>query len=114
VDTTHWQKFHHYPMSIWDQPFFRHPDVVLIDGRFRTACLAATRLRMTAPVTVLFDDYAERRSYHLVEEVVGPPQLFGRMAEFHLSPEPLRDSDLSVLIACFAQASYVGDASYKA
>src|SRR5690554_3693764 len=24
-----WQKFHRYPIAIWDEPFFRHPDLVL-------------------------------------------------------------------------------------
>lgn len=86
VDDTSWQKYHRYPVSIWSEPFFRHPDLVLIDGRFRAACLVAVALRITRPVTVLFDDYVSRPSYHVVERVTQPVRTVGRMAEFRLQP----------------------------
>ena len=81
-----WQKYHRYPLSVWSEPFFRHPDVVLVDGRFRAACMVATALRITRPVTLLFDDYADRPAYHIVERLAAPVQVVGRMAEFHLHP----------------------------
>jgi hypothetical protein len=81
-----WQKYHHYPLSIWSEPFFRHPDVVLIDGRFRAACFVATVMRIDKPVTVLFDDYAERPAYHVVEKLAKPVRTIGRMAEFQIEP----------------------------
>lgn len=86
VDDVGWQKYHHYPVSIWSEPFFRHPDLVLIDGRFRAACLVAVALRITRPVTVLFDDYVPRPSYHVVERLAQPARIVGRMAEFRLQP----------------------------
>jgi len=113
VDTSHWEKFHRYPADIWKKPFFRHPDVVLIDGRFRVACLAMTRLNITRPVTVLFDDYAERRTYHAVEEVVGPPaRMIGRMARFELTPNVLDNARETRLHDFFFHATYVGNADY--
>lgn len=113
VDTTHWEQFHRYPGDIWKKRFFRHPDVVLIDGRFRAACLAMTRLNMTRPVTVLFDDYAERQTYHAVEEVVGPPaQMIGRMARFELVPEGLDKERETRLQEFFFHATYVDDGRY--
>lgn len=86
VGDTGWQRYHHYPLSVWSEPFFRHPDVVLIDGRFRAACFMATALRITRPVTVLFDDYVERPAYHVVERLAAPHQRIGRMALFQLEP----------------------------
>jgi len=114
VDATHWETFHHYPCDIWKKPFFRHPDVVLIDGRFRAACLAMTRLSITRPVTVLFDDYAERRAYHAVEDVVGPPaRMIGRMARFELIPDVLDKARETRLHEFFFHATYVKNTKYE-
>lgn len=82
-----WQKFHRYPTSVWVQPFFRHPDLILIDGRFRPACFVTACLRISRPVTVLFDDYTERPVYHVVEKLAKPLRIIGRMAEFRIEPQ---------------------------
>src|SRR5690606_18161609 len=66
--------------------FFRDPDVILIDGRFRAATFIAAYLRIKKPTIVLFDDYKDRQSYHAVERVEKPYALHGRMAEFHIEP----------------------------
>jgi hypothetical protein len=86
VDESHWRQFHRYPTAIWSQDFFRQPDLVLIDGRFRPACFVTTCLRTTAPVTVLFDDYADRPAYHVVERLMEPVRVVGRVAEFFVEP----------------------------
>jgi hypothetical protein len=112
IDAKEWPKFHHYPLDIWDQPFFRHPDVVLIDGRFRAACLAITRLKIQRPVTVLFDDYESRPLYHEVERLVGVPQMVGRMAVFELEPAPLTAKNITELMALMTQATYVKGPRY--
>lgn len=113
-DSQHWEKFHNYPVEIWEKPWFRHPDVVLIDGRFRAACLAITRIRIKRPVTVLFDDYAERQTYHSVEDVVGPPaEMTGRMARFELAPGDLDDAQTTRLQKFFFHATYVTEAVYS-
>lgn len=88
VNEQAWRKFHRYPTSIWAQPFFRHPDLILIDGRFRPACFVAACLRISRPVTVLFDDYTSRPAYHVVEKLAQPRYIIGRMAEFRLEPQP--------------------------
>ena len=75
-----------YPLAVWDLPGFQHPDVVLIDGRFRAGCFLATLFRITKPTLVLWDDYAERREYHRVESLVKPTEMIGHMALFELSP----------------------------
>lgn len=85
-DETSWRKFHSYPISVWRQPFFRDPDLILIDGRLRPACFVAACLRIKKPVTILFDDYTNRPAYHVIERLIKPSLTVGRMAEFHLEP----------------------------
>lgn len=80
------RKFHTYALSVWDRPDFVQPDLVLIDGRFRAACLVAVMMRITKPVTVLFDDYRKRRYYHGVERLARKEEMVGRMARFTVTP----------------------------
>lgn len=108
-----WRNFHRYPNDIWDQSFFRHPDVILIDGRFRTACLVTTLLRAERPVTILFDDYTGRPKYRLVERIIKPIQLHDRMAEFQVQPGVTKPEDVGFLVSQYFQATIHGSASYK-
>lgn len=86
-DDRSWRYFHRYPTSIWAEPFFRAPDTILIDGRIRPACFVNACLRTLQPVTILFDDYATRPMYHVVEELLKPTEIVGRMAVFHVTPQ---------------------------
>ncbi len=79
------RSWHLYPFSVWDQTDL-DPDVVLIDGRFRVACLCATWLRTKIPVRVLFDDFVGRAEYSSVADIIKPKRIVGRMAEFFLDP----------------------------
>ncbi len=108
IDKSGWFHYHDYPNAIWDQPYFRHPDVVLIDGRFRVACLLTILMRITRPVEVLFDDYADRRPYHVVEEHLKPRSLIGRMAVFDAVPGLLSTRDISTVYKALAQVTYAG------
>jgi Glycosyl transferase family 2 len=80
------RKFSGYALSVWDRLDFMAPDLVLIDGRFRAACLVAVLLRTEKPVTVLFDDYAKRGYYHGVERLARKEEMVGRMARFTVIP----------------------------
>jgi len=95
------RRFPGYALEIWDHPQFRHPDLVLIDGRFRIACLLATAFRITRPVTALIDDYGLREAYHGVEAMFKPVALHGRMAEFHLHPTPIPAEQLAWVMGWF-------------
>ena len=103
-----WQRFWRYPASIWDEPWFRHPDLVLIDGRFRAACFMTVLVRITRPVTILFDDYTTRRAYHGVEHFCRPIETIGRLARFEAVPGLVRSADLSLLLDLFNRATYAG------
>ena len=61
------------------------PDFILVDGRYRVACAlesARPRVYARASSKLLFDDYALREQYHVVEKYIGPPQRIGRAALF--------------------------------
>lgn len=110
-----WEKFWRYPVSVWDAPFFRHPDVVLIDGRFRTACFMTTLFQIKRPVTILFDDYVHRPDYHGIEEFCRPSQTVGRMAVFEAHPDMLKREHLSTFMDLFNRATYAQESpsNYK-
>lgn len=109
-----WTRFYQYPLAIWDEPFFRQPDVVLVDGRFRAACLMAILLRTQKPVTVLFDDYAERPAYHSVGAFLKPTKIVGRMAVFDVQPRPFDPSETGAIMDHFFRATYHGNGDYRA
>lgn len=110
VNDRGWRGFHRYPNEIWDKPWFRHPDLVLvlIDGRFRTACLVTVMLHATRPVRVLFDDYGVRPLYHQVEEIITPTVMIGRMAEFRVEPGQVLSGQVALVIAQYFQGSVLG------
>nr|WP_242679025.1 hypothetical protein [Rhodobacter calidifons] len=95
------RRFHGYALSVWDRPDFVQPDLVLIDGRFRAACLVAVRLRATRPVTVLFDDYRKRAYYHGVEALARKEEMVGRMARFTVTPGAIPPEMVTTAIGWF-------------
>ncbi|GGL65321.1 hypothetical protein [Wenxinia marina] len=103
ADNRAWRRFHRYPLGVWDRDDFVQPDVVLIDGRFRTGCFLATLFRTAAPVTVLFDDYAGRAPYHVVERFGAPAEIVGRMARFEVTPRPIEGADLDFIMTEFTR-----------
>lgn len=108
IDESGWRRYHRYPAAIWSEAFFRHPDVVLIDGRFRPACLMMTCLMISRPVTVLFDDYPTRPAYSVVEQFVKPTRIVGRMAEFVLEPRPYDKAIVPMLMSLASRVSVAG------
>lgn len=88
-DDSEWRRWPRYPLDIWRDAAFRQPDVVLVDGRFRVGCALATAFLTKAPLTLLFDDYADRPRYARVEDWLGAPTMIGRMAKFHVAPTPI-------------------------
>lgn len=60
------------------------PDLVLIDGRFRIACalFSLMQLHGSRDTTILFDDYGDRRNYHVIERFARLERMAGRMGVF--------------------------------
>lgn len=89
VDDSEWRRYSRYPLQVWQLKDFRHPDVVLVDGRFREGCALAAAFLAERPLTLLFDDYVGRQQYHQVEEFLGQPEITGRMARFEITPQAI-------------------------
>lgn len=98
------RKWPGYPLSIWDLPEFVHPDVVLIDGRFRPACFLSVLFKITRPITLLWDDYIDRLEYHECETLAKPVEMHGRMARFALTPTPIPVDRLQWIIQSYLRA----------
>ena len=102
VDNRLVARWSNYPLSIWDRADFRHPDVVLIDGRFRLACALTVLFRITKPVAVLIDDYIDRPQYKKIEMLVGSPIMAGRMALFDFTPMAMPPAQMHWILQAYA------------
>lgn len=98
-----YRRYHLYPLSIWDTEGFKHPDVILVDGRFRVACALTAMLRCTKKTTLLFDDYEGRKGYHVLEEFLEKEEVVGNMARFTLNKKALPRAQMTKIIGMFAQ-----------
>lgn len=97
INHSGWHSYHQYPLSIWNIKGFSSPDVVLIDGRFRVGCFLATLFRCKKPTIVLFDDYTNRKKYHIVEKFANVESTRGRMARFEITPQAIPAEDLELI-----------------
>lgn len=100
VDQRNWRKYPAYAFCPWED-FDFSPDLVLIDGRFRLACLAATCLHAKKLTTVLFDDYKNRAVYHAAERLLTPNTIVGRMAKFEIEPGAIDKSQFAAMVRWF-------------
>lgn len=84
-----------YSVAPWENLIAsdRRPDVILIDGRFRSACFLVSAMLAKPGTSILFDDYCDRSHYHVVEKYIKPRLKAGRMAEFWIE-SPLRIDDI--------------------
>lgn len=73
--------------SYVEAPWPAQPDVVLIDGRFRVACVAQTGLSAGPSVRVLFDDFFVREdAYSDILPFVDDCKRLGRALAFRFKP----------------------------
>jgi hypothetical protein len=63
------------------------PDLILIDGRFRTPCFLYSLLQCKPGTRILWDDYHNRPEYHFVEQALAPQGLVDDMAIFTVSEQ---------------------------
>ena len=91
-----------YPLSVWDRADFQHPDMVLIDGRFRLACALTVLFRIVCPVHVLIDDYVDRPNYRKIEALVGVPEMVGRLARFKFTPMAMPPAAMQWIMSAYA------------
>lgn len=105
LDNSGWQRYHQYPLSIWDHEAFTDPDLVFIDGRFRMACWITAMLRIKRPTVVLFDDYTERPQYHAVEDFAKPVETCGRLARFELAPREFPADEMMKILEMYTKVA---------
>jgi hypothetical protein len=71
-----------------------YPDLIMVDGRYRVACVLETarlaHLRGT-PAKLLLDDYEDRPFYHVLEEHLGTPVRIGRAAVFDVGRSGIQE-----------------------
>ena len=89
LDYTRRDSFQRYTDFLWSGE--RHPDLVLVDGRFRVACFLTSLQKAEPGSVILFDDYRDRPHYHLVEEFVEPFDECGRQFAFRVPADLDRD-----------------------
>jgi hypothetical protein len=100
--TDGFKRYHLYPLSIWDSEEFKHPDVILVDGRFRVACALTAMLRCERETTLLFDDYEGRKGYHVIEDYLKKEEVVGNMARFTVNKTELPRAKMTEIIGKFA------------
>ena len=88
---SHRSQFSSYTDWIWSQD--QKPDLVLIDGRFRVCCFLTSLKFANEGTVILFDDYRDRRHYHIVEKYVSPDETCGRQSKFIVPPRNKIDFD---------------------
>jgi hypothetical protein len=75
------------------------PDIILVDGRFRVYCFLTSLLFAKEGAKIIFDDYANRRHYHFVENFLKPVEKCGRQALFIVPPANSLDKKMIELVA---------------
>ena len=81
------------------------PDIILIDGRFRSACFIACAFSIRKVTTILFDDFVERRYKEITAAISEPSALIGRMAIFELEPGEYSNSQFMEAVPAFFDPS---------
>lgn len=100
VDTSGWKLYPLYAVMPWDLCNAKgmSPDLILIDARFRVASFLVSLIMAEPGAILLFDDYVDRPQYHIVERVLKPSKVYGRMAKFMVPAEFDRGVLLSILL----------------
>lgn len=70
------------------------PDLVLIDGRFRVACMLTTMAMIKKPTKIIFDDYIGRNYNLTIGKFINPIKIIDRAAYFEIYPGIVSSSDM--------------------
>ena len=101
-NNSHIDSYWRYMVTPWEYATKNSlkPDLILIDGRFRVACFLYSILAAEIGTTILFDVYAERPEYFVVEKFCKLSSKAGRMGVFKSS------QNYSIIEICQAIAQY--------
>ena len=107
VDDSKWKKWPDYSRLPWQfcKQHNLSPDVVLIDGRFRLACFLSACIYVTKETLILFDDYEDRKYYHIAEQLFPKIDVIDkRMAVFKVVPNKVSTQVLIENLQYFSDA----------
>lgn len=82
-DYTKRDNFIKYANSIWSHEL--KPNVILIDGRLRVLCFLVSLKRCNSGTKIIFDDYVNRKKYHIIDELNKPISNDGRQCLFEIT-----------------------------
>ena len=95
----HFADYWQYMQMPWLASKYYPPvSLVLVDGRFRVASFLFSLISAKPGTTILFDDYATRQRYHVVEDFCNVHKYHKRMAEF-IVPDVKVTPELAATIA---------------
>lgn len=97
--------------SVWLESFFRHPDLIVLRGPMKSACLLAVMLKIVRPVAVLFEGWSGNPQRTLIERLVSPTRIVGNMAELRLMPTGGRPAMQELLLELCRTAETVSKAA---
>lgn len=99
--------FPNYSNDIFNSVDSNTLDIVLIDGRFRVACLLSVILNMssTEDTTILFHDFWNREKYHIVLKYVTEIERVDTLAVFRIKNK----LDLSLVKRDYEIYKYIPD-----
>ncbi len=109
VSDKNWRDYWKYPMSVWQRDDFQQPDVILVDGLYRPACVVTAMLMTNAKVDLLFDDFMNPRKnwqevrprFEALGVFIEPVEICGRMARFEILPDQMPKEHLPLAISLF-------------
>ena len=81
--------FIEYANDIWNHKL--KPNIVLIDGRMRVFCFLISLKNCDPGTKIIFDDYMNRKKYHIVEELIKPTANDGRQCLFEVDDKSIID-----------------------
>jgi len=93
-----WQCYTKAPWEVF-RAHSMEPDTILVDGRFRAACVLESLLNLAtdSACVILVDDYVGRREYAVVEAFADRVATFGKMATLRKKPDFDSEECLRVL-----------------
>lgn len=107
LDKSKQSNWHTYSLKPWEilNDAKITPDLVLIDGRFRVACMLATLVSISKPTRIIFDDYVDRPYKNIIEKFCKPYETIDRAAYFEISPGILSAKDILHYFSSFFDPS---------
>lgn len=84
--------------DIWEQSFFRDPDLIMIDGPDPVACFAQSLLRLRKPAKILFAAYEDCDARDQIEQILKPSRMLGPIAQFDVEPGMLAPGERGALV----------------